>query len=80
MMKNSPTQKGKKSSFDPFMMSLLSGTKGMDPLMSMMMMQNKDVKDMGPLLPLFFAGKTNQDPLLMTMLLSQQANPNVKCE
>lgn len=75
-MNNNPNRK-KADNFDPFMLSLLTENQNqMDPMLSMMMMNNKDMSQMGPLLPLFFAGKTKKDPLLMTMLMSQQANPS----
>ena len=72
MMQNNPKQK--KSGFDPFLLSLLTENK-MDPMLSLMMTTNKDMSKMGPLLPLFFTGKTNKDPLLMQMLMTQQALP-----
>ena len=72
MMQNNPKQK--KNGFDPFLLSLLTENK-MDPMLSLMMTTNKDMSKMGPLLPLFFTGKTNKDPLLMQMLMTQQALP-----
>ena len=67
MMNNNPNRK-KSSNFDPFMLSLLSENKEMDPMLSMMMMNNKDMSKMGPLLPLFFSGKTKKEILKKTLL------------
>ena len=73
MMQSNPKQK-KEGGFDPFLLSLLTENK-MDPMMSLMMTTNNDMSKMGPLLPLFFTGKTDKDPLLMQMLMTQQALP-----
>ena len=60
----------KKSGFDPFVLSLLTDQPGssINPMM-LSMLTNGKMNDLGPLLPLFMTGKTNEDPLLMMLLM-----------
>ena len=66
----------KKTGFDPFVLSLLTDQAGsnVNPMMMQMLTNNK-AKDMGPLLPLFMTGKTNEDPLLMMLLMVKNLKP-----
>ena len=56
--------------FDPFLLSLVSDSpkQNANPMLMNMLMSGK-TNDIGPLMPLFITGKTQEDPLLMMMLL-----------
>ena len=61
----------KKSGFDPFVLSLLTDQpegQSINPMM-LSMLRNGKMNDLGPLMPLFMTGKTNEDPLLMMLLM-----------
>ena len=69
---NANKEKGTtKQGFDPFVLSLLTDQQkqpSMNPMMMNLLTSGKG-GEIGPLMPLFMTGKTDEDPLLMMLLM-----------